>query len=97
MTEKARFAVIIGAGTETETLFADNYDGVTGDNHLVLFCSEADLSGFHAKLVRIPGLGSRIREKGVTKQKLWIPTAHIAAMSEHGGEDPPIGFGEGKA
>lgn len=97
MTEKARFAVIIGAGTETEKLFADNYDGVTEDNHLVLFCSEADLSGFHAKLVRIPGPRSRVREKGVTKQKLWIPTAHIAAMSEYGGENPPIGFGGTKA
>ncbi|MFY3534626.1 hypothetical protein [Achromobacter denitrificans] len=97
MTEKARFAVIIGAGTETEKLFADNYDGVNGENGLVLFCSEVDLSGFHAKLVRIPGPGSRIREKGVTKQKLWIPTAHIAAMCEYGGEGPPIGFGDGEA
>lgn len=91
MSEKVRFIVLLRRESETEALFFDNFDALMNE-HRVLFCSEMDLSGYHAKVVRIPGESSQAWKTGARRQPFWFPASDVAAAFEYDRSNPPAGF-----
>lgn len=94
MSEKIKFIVLIKKGSETERLFDDDYDAFLSGNY-ALHCSDMDLSGGFARVVRISDETSPAWKKGILRQTFWLPAADIAAAFEYDESNPGIGFGGG--
>jgi len=92
MDERVKFVIVLRAGSETEALFHQNYDTLDGERK-VLFCSSLDLSGYHAKIVRIPSETSKAGLRQVGPQTFWFPAADVALAFEYDARNPSVGFG----
>src|SRR5690625_1445234 len=74
---KIRYVIVLRHDSETADLFHDNYDARDGESR-VLHCEEMELSGHHARVVRLPAPSSKAASYGASRQTFWFPTSDIA-------------------
>ncbi|MGB3288018.1 MAG: hypothetical protein WBA83_01960 [Burkholderiaceae bacterium] len=91
MSDQVQFIVLLRHESATEALFANNFDAMISE-HRTLFCSDMDLSGYHAKVVRIPAETSEAWKAGARRQVFWFPASDIAAAFEFDEADQAAGF-----
>ena len=91
MNESIKFVLVLRKGCETEVIFGDDHDAKAG-SRMALYCTALDLSGFHAKIVRIPAPTSRAATQGSEPRTYWFPTADVALAFEVTGGELPAGF-----
>ena len=77
MTESIKYVVVLRKGSETEVIFGDDHNAKAG-SCVALYCTAMDLSGFHARVVRVPSPKSRAATQGSETRTYWFPTSDVA-------------------
>ncbi|KRC82943.1 hypothetical protein D3C85_537990 [compost metagenome] len=91
MTESIKYVVVLRKGCETEVIFGDDHDAKAG-SRVALYCTALDLSGFHARVVRVPAPSSQAAAQGAETRTYWFPTSDVAFAFEVNGGELPTGF-----
>jgi UDP-glucose 4-epimerase len=81
MTDSIKYVVVLRKGSETEVIFGDDHDAKAG-SRVALYCTALDLSGFHARVVRVPAPTSRAAIQGSNTRTYWFPTSDVAFAFE---------------